>query len=143
MNEINIKNYGVIQYENKDIIKFKNGLPGFEDLNQYVLVIPENSDFYILQSAQDENIGFVLISPFDVIQEYEFEIDDNTQYELEIKDILDVLILNTVTLSNEKNKITTNLRAPLIINMKNKKGEQIVLNNENYSIKHPLFKEGE
>jgi flagellar assembly factor FliW len=35
--------------------------------------------------------------------------------------------------------ITTNLKAPIIINIKQKLGEQIILDNDKYKIKHPLF----
>ena len=38
-------------------------------------------------------------------------------------------------------KTTSNLRAPLVINVKNCTGEQIILNKECYKIKHPIIEE--
>ena len=38
------------------------------------------------------------------------------------------------------NSATTNLRAPIIINFKEKLGKQIILQNEEYQIKHPISK---
>lgn len=143
MNTINIKNYGVKEYEDKDIITFKDGIPGFDNLKQFILFNIEESNYCILQSIEDANVGFILISPFDVMKDYEFEIDEEVEKELGVHDISDISVLNTVTLNNDINKITTNLRAPIVINFKEKKGKQIVLNNDSYLIKYPLFKEGE
>ena len=50
-------------------------------------------------------------------------------------------IYTIVTLSKEFKKSTSNLLAPVVINVKEKKGKQFVLNNSPYTTKHPLFKE--
>ena len=51
------------------------------------------------------------------------------------------MVFNTVTLNSDPKKITTNLKAPIIINISNNLGEQIILDKEKYKIKHPLIKE--
>lgn len=60
---------------------------------------------------------------------------------MKIKSEEDVWILNTVTINSDYKEITTNLRAPIIINIKEEIGEQIILKNEDYKIKHPIFQE--
>jgi flagellar assembly factor FliW len=60
---------------------------------------------------------------------------------LEINKNEDILVVNIVTLNSKLENITMNLRAPIIINIKEKLGEQIILNNEEYLIKYPMFKE--
>jgi flagellar assembly factor FliW len=51
------------------------------------------------------------------------------------------MVLNTVTIQSKVEEITTNLRAPIIINIREGLGEQIILENDKYKIKQPLFKE--
>ncbi|MHC6179284.1 flagellar assembly protein FliW [Clostridium sp. JNZ X4-2] len=141
--ELKTKYHGVRNYEEKDIITFKKGIPGLEHLKKYIIFpAEENELFYILQSIEDLAIGLVLISPFNVVKDYEFKLDDNKIKELCINSQKDVLVLNTVTLSSKIKNITANLKAPLVININKKIGEQIILDNQKYSIKYPIFKEG-
>ena len=83
----------------------------------------------------------VVVSPFDIEEDYEVDIPDSVTKELNIKSHEDVLILTTVTVNSDPKKITTNLRAPIIINLKNNNAEQIILSSEKYKIKHPIMKE--
>lgn len=140
--KIYTKYHGVREYEDKDILTFKKGLPGFEHLKKFIIFsAEENEVFSVLHSIEDENIGFVVISPFNVKKDYEFNVNDDSISELDIKSIEDVMVINTVTLNSNLKKITINLRAPIIINIKSKLGEQIILENDDYLIKQPLFKE--
>lgn len=140
--EVKTKYHGTVSFEERDIIKFNKGLPGFESLKNFILLPVEGSDvFKILHSIEDEEIGLIVVSPFEFIKDYEVELKDEFIHELSIKREEDVLILNTVTLNSNINKITANLRAPIIINIREALGEQIILEDENLSIKYPLIRE--
>ncbi|MBV4437195.1 flagellar assembly protein FliW [Clostridium tyrobutyricum] len=139
--ELKTKFHRTINYDKKDVITFKNGIPGFENLKKFILIpAEENSLFGILQSTEDANIGIVVASPFNVCKNYEFDIDDDKISELNIKDNKDVLVVNTVTLDSNIENITINLKAPIVINTKHNIGEQLILDNVDYPIKYPLFK---
>ncbi len=136
------KYHGVREYEEKDIIEFQKGMPGFDKLKKFIIFpVEDNEVFSVLHSLEDESIGFVIASPFDVINNYEFKLENDIIKRLKITGNEDVLVFNTVTLSSKVENITINLRAPIIINIKEKLGEQIILSNEKYLIKYPLFKE--
>lgn len=131
-----------VEEKEKNIITFNNGLPGFESLKTFVLEEIEGSEpFKTLKSTEDVNIGFVTIVPFDFKVDYEVKLTEAVINSLKIEAPEDVLILNTVTLNSDVKKITTNLKAPIIINSKNNLGYQMILDRENYSVKHPLIKE--
>lgn len=141
--KINTKYHGEIEYEEKDIITFKKGLPGLEGLKKFILFpVEDNEMFSILHSIEDENTGLVVTSPFNVLNDYEFKLDEEKMKELQIESHENVIVLNTVTLSSTVENITINLKAPIIINIKMKLGEQIILDNSNYLIKYPAFKGG-
>ncbi|WP_195509786.1 flagellar assembly protein FliW [Clostridium tyrobutyricum] len=141
--ELKTKYHGTRHYKKEDVIEFKKGIPGFENLKKFIIFSAEDNNlFYILQSIEDVSMGIVLVSPFNVLQNYEFKLDDIKLKELKIETYKDVLVLNTVTLNEKLENITVNLKAPLIINIKEKVGEQIILESIDYSIKYPLFKEG-
>lgn len=136
------KYHGTIGFEEKDIIRFNKGIPGFEDLREFVIFSVEGNEvFKILHSIEDKDVGIIVINPFDFAVDYEVALPENTLKTLKIEEESDVLMLNTVTLSSNINSITVNLRAPIIINIKKDLGEQIILQDEKYPIKYPLIKE--
>lgn len=140
--KLETKYHGTKEYKQNEVITFSKGIPGFETLRKFILFpVEDNEIFNILHSIEDESVGIVVISPFNVLKDYEIELDEELTNRLKLENPEYALVLNTVTISSKINKITTNLRAPIIINIKEKLGEQIILNNDKYSIKQPLFKE--
>ena len=122
-------------------IQFKKGIPGFENLNNFkILDLEDNKQFKILQSMEEKNISFVVTSPFEIYKEYVIDLNDEIIKELEIKNSEDVLVLSIITLGETLEKSTLNLKAPLIINIKNNLGRQLILQSEKYETKHPLMR---
>ena len=110
---------------NKDIF-FKDGLLGLEEYKTYTIeAIEENGVFYLLQSLENEELGIIVTNPFVFKKDYEIRLDDKLVEELEIEKEEEVLIVNTVTLSEKREDFTSNLMAPLVINVTNNKGKQI------------------
>ena len=121
-------------------ITFEKGLPGFESYKTFSLCdIEGDSKFKLINSIEEENIGFIAISPFCVKKDYEINLDDETIKSLQIETPNDVLLLNIITLGKTLEKSTVNLKAPIIINIKNNKGKQLILQDDKYQIKEPLI----
>lgn len=132
--------HGVKEYSKEDIIVFKKGLPGFEYLKKFIIFpVEENELFSILHSIENKKVGLVVVSPFIIFKDYEFKLSDEKLKELKISSPDEVLVLNTVTLNSNVQHITANLKAPIIINIKEKLGEQIIIDNDKYKIKQPLL----
>lgn len=138
----NSKVHGDITYEEKDVITFNKGIPGFNDLKKFFLVDLEGLEpFKLLHSLENNDVGMIAISPYDFFQDYEVKLSKETINNLNIKEPDEVRIVNTVTLNSDPNKITTNLQGPIIINISNNLGEQIIIDNSKYKVKQPLAKE--
>jgi flagellar assembly factor FliW len=139
--ELVTKYHGARTYNDEDVIVFKKGLPGFKELKKFIIFpLESNEVFSILHSIEATEVGLVLVSPFTILSDYEFKIPDTDTKELQIDKAEEVLVLTTVTLSSNVENMTTNLKAPIIINIKEKLGEQLILDNDKYKIKEPLFK---
>lgn len=119
-------------------VVFEKGLPGFDGLKNFELAALEQVGFFNLSSSEQENISLLLIDPYIYFPNYEIEIDDNTTKRLGIKDAIDVLVLSVVTLNDDVEKITVNLRAPIIINLTTGKCEQVILDREDYLVRQSL-----
>ncbi|AOR22901.1 flagellar assembly protein FliW [Clostridium taeniosporum] len=136
------KVHGNIEYDEKNKITFKKGILGFENLKDYILVdIKGYEPFKLLQSLEDDDMGLILVSPFEFHENYEVKLSNEQIDKLCIEDEKEVVVFTTVTLNSDPKKITTNLKAPIIINISNKLGEQIILDKSDYEIKHLLIKE--
>lgn len=142
--KLNTKYHGCIDYKEEDVIYFEKGIPGFKELKKFIIFPVEDNDvFSVFHSVEKEDMGIIVTSPFNIEEDYEVQLDEEQIKNLKLQEEKDVLILNTVTLNSDMNKITVNLRAPIVINIKEKIGEQIIINSDKYEVKHPLFKGGE
>ena len=119
---------------------FEKGLPGFENYKNFEInEIEENQKFKVINSIDDKNIGFIAVSPFDIKKDYEIKLDDDTINSLKIDKPEEVLLLNIVTLGKKLENSTVNLKAPLVMSVKNKLGVQLILQDDKYNIKEPLI----
>lgn len=142
MMNIKTKNFGLVSYNEEDVLYFDDGIPGFEGLKSFILLsVDEYTPFKWLQSLDDTNIAFVIIDPKVVVKDYKVEINEETVELLDIKDLNHILVFAIVVIPDEIEKMTANLKAPIIINAENNKGMQILLDNDDYMIKHPILKE--
>ena len=139
---IKTKNFGLVSYNEEDVLYFDDGIPGFEGLKSFILLsVDEYTPFKWLQSLDDTDIAFVIIDPKVVVKDYKVEINEETVKLLDIKDLNHILVFAIVVIPDEIEKMTANLKAPIIINAENNKAMQILLDNDEYMIKHPILKE--
>lgn len=141
--EVKTKFHGKAEITASDIWSFEQGLPGFQDEEQFVLLpIGENSDFQVLQSLQEQLIAFIVANPYKLVEDYDFELDETTIEQLAIEKPEDVAVLSIVSLKEPFEQSTINLQAPLIFQTANKKAKQVILNDRRFAIKHPITKKG-
>jgi len=134
---IKTKYHGEIRIDEGQIISFENGLPGFNDETQFVVLpLSEDSPFLALQSVKQEHIAFIVASPFIFFKGYEFDIDQATLELLHIEHIEDVEVMAILTLEEPFENTTANLKAPIIVNKKEMKAKQIILHDASYETKH-------
>jgi flagellar assembly factor FliW len=139
---IETRYHGDIELAQDEIITFEKGIPGFEDEKQFALLpFGEDTPFYILQSTNTPELAFVLTEPFTYFKDYEFDLPKDLQEELAIKDKTDVVVFAILTVKDPFSNSTANLQAPVVINKKQQKGKQLLLNNTSYQTKHLLFPE--
>lgn len=137
---IQTKYHGEVNISELDTWTFDNGIPGFLDEKEYVILpFPDSDVFSILQSVQTPALGFIIANPFTYFKDYDFKIDENTLVQLEIKQESDVLVYTILTVQESFEKTTTNLQAPLILNIRNKKAKQMILIDTSYKTKEPII----
>ena len=134
--------FGELEIDESQIIHFEHGIPGFEEEKQFILQsIEEDSGFQVLQSVQTPELTFIVVNPYAVVIGYSFDLDEATVHALRLQEEKDVAVLAIVTLKETLAKSTVNLKAPVIVNTKNNHAKQVILNDDVYAIRHPLFLE--
>jgi flagellar assembly factor FliW len=140
--KVKSKAFGEIEISEKQKIYFKNGLLGFEDMHEFVLLdTEEGSPFYWLQSEKMTEVAFVLINPNVVIPDYELKYSKEDLTDLGTENETELLRFSIVTIYEKAQDITVNLLGPIVINKTTKIAKQIINQNDQYSVKHPLLQE--
>lgn len=136
--KLKTKHFGEIDIEEPGIIEFSEGLPGFSDKKKFVILAPgeEGSPFKWLQSAEDAALAFAVADIFQIKPDYDIEISNDTVEILGINKLEDVLVYSIVVIPEDISEMSMNLKAPVIINKKNMKGMQVVLDTERYGVRH-------
>lgn len=135
--------FGSIEFSPSDVITLEEGLVGFSDSTKFLMVPSKpGSPFSWLQSAQDPSLAFLIADPAAFFEDYDPEISDFDANQLGLLNGGDFAIFVTSAIPvGEPKKATANLAAPILINLDTKRGKQVVLDNEAYTMRHPIFSE--
>jgi len=132
--------FGTSETDEKKIIRFPSGLPGFEDLHEFIIIeVEDTKPIYWLQSTENKHIALPVIISFAVLDNYDINIRENELEGLNAENTNDLLILNVVVIPEDVKKMTANLAAPVIINVKQGIGKQIVIDAAEFSLRHPIY----
>ena len=149
---ITTKIFGEITIEDDKIIHFEKGIVGFSDLTDFTLIFDsddkEDAPIRWLQSIQEPGFAMPVIEPNLVAEGYNPVVND--EYLAPVGDLTpdQTYLLVTITVPPEIEKMSVNLKAPIVINMENNKAVQIIVEDD-FQVKHPIYetlkkrKEGE
>ncbi len=134
--------FGSLEVREDQIITMENGLLGFPDERIYAVLDDDSyQPFQWLQSLTQESLAFVVIDPYVALKNYEVSVSPESLKRLRADDANDLSILVILTMSQNIQDVTMNLRGPILVNHKNRCGAQVVLSDESYSTRQPLFGE--
>lgn len=143
MRKIDTRRFGELEVDERDIVRFADGLPAFDDEHEFV-VLPyeEGTPYMFLQSLATPELAFLMTDPFVFFPDYTFELDDANMDKLGVEDMEDILVCTLISIpAGGIANMTTNLLAPVVINRHTKEARQVVLEKTQYTTKHRLFPE--
>ena len=137
---IQTKFLGEVEIEQSKILTFEQGLPGFQQYTKFILLgLDADLPIALLQSTEDEQIGFVVGYPFAFKSDYAFDLSEEDKEQLQLEKECEVATYTVITLKENFSESTINLLAPIIINTKQKLGKQIVLqDSEKYPLRYKI-----
>lgn len=135
--KIETRFFGEVEIDETKTLSFKNGIPGFENLTSFALLdFEDNENLKFLQSLEEPSICLTILSPWTYFNDYQIQLSDEEIRELELQSETDAAVYNVLTIREDK--ITVNLLAPVIINVINNRGKQIILSESKYSIRQEI-----
>ena len=140
---IETTHFGKIEIAQADILNFEEGIIGFEDVKQFGIIDSEDpeSPFKWIQAIDKPELAFALVDPFKIKKDYDFDLKDEVVEYLGVKDASELMVFSIVVVPEDIKKISMNLKAPLIINRTNNKAAQIILDTDEYTVRHFILDE--
>ena len=122
--------FGEVDIDPAKIIHFENGIVGFPDLQDFALIHDsdqgDNAGIRWMQSIEEPAFAMPVMDPLTVKSDYNPEVDDEVLKPIGKLDPEEILVLVTVTVPKDLKKMSVNLRAPIIINVGERKAVQII-----------------
>ena len=138
--------FGEIDIDDDKIIRFEEGVIGFEEYHNYALIYDEEKrkdtkgGIMWLQCMDEPELAFPVADPLHIYSGYNPVVEDEWLASIgEFEDVDDIFLLSILTVPSDITKVTANLKAPLIINTVTRKACQTIVNNEEYEIKYNIY----
>ncbi|MBY0469816.1 flagellar assembly protein FliW [bacterium] len=134
--------FGQLTVGDDERIRIPQGILGFPELQNYFLVDPADDTLILwLQSIDRPEVAFPLLEPKIFRPDYAVRLSSMELRELQLESINQSAVFSVLTIPDDVTQMTANLKAPLVINLKRQVAKQVVLQENEYGIKHTMFKE--
>lgn len=121
--------FGWLEIEPNDLLTFPAGIFGLEGCKHWVLLADAQNDALgWLQSTTRPDVAVAVVSPRRFVPGYQVRVSRGELTPLALDELRDAKVL--VIVGKNDRSITLNLKAPLVINLKQRIGRQVVVNND-------------
>lgn len=135
--------FGEKDLPDEKIITLEKGLMGFDKYKRYTILYDcekENgTNISWFQSVDEPALALPVINPLIVKEDYNPTVEDELLEGLGELNDENLVILITMTVPSELEKMTVNLKAPIIINADTRKGAQVVVENQDYEVRYKVY----
>lgn len=140
---VETKWFDKVEIADDKIITFENGLMGFEDYKKYTIIFDTTEEnkggIMWLQSLDEVSLALPVIDPMIIREDYDPYVDDEALKAIGIDEKTEFLVLVTMTVPADIEKMSVNLKAPIVINAENLKACQLIADNDEYLVKFPIY----
>ena len=134
------RDFGEVDINECDIIKFEQPIFGFENFTDFIMLYDNDfhGEYAWLQSTQEPNLCFIIANPLLTLNNYNPNCKNEAEKIIGLGEYEYWLIM---VVKDDFRESTVNLKSPVIINLKNNKAMQIILEDD-YPIRYQLFEAG-
>lgn len=134
------KYFGEIDYSEEDVLHFPQGIFAFEEEKEFLLLpfSGSNGTLLCLQSLMTPQLAFVVMNPFSLYQAYAPVLQPEELKEMGVKDSTELCYYVLCVVKNPVSTSTVNMKCPVVINDETRVGTQVILEAEEYGMRHLL-----
>lgn len=138
--KLQTKYFGEIEYDADDCFTFPNGLYGFEEEKEFLLVPFEGSQSTLLclQSTQTPALAFILMDPFSLKPDYFPVLQAAELSTLGVARNDELCYYVMCVVKKPITDSTVNLRCPVAINPATRVSIQVILESDEFGMRHLL-----
>ncbi len=138
--KLRTKYFQEIDYDPEDILHFPNGLFGFEEEQEFLLLPFAGSDGNLLslQSVQTPALSFVLMNPFSLMPDYMPLLSEEELQVMGVERSQDVCFYVMCVTREPVGESTLNFKCPVVVNVDTRKAMQVILDTPDYHMRHRL-----
>ena len=142
--QINTKYFGPIDFSEEEALSFPNGLFGFEDEKEFLLLPFHGSQGNLLcfQSTKTPSLAFVAMNPFSLKPDYAPELSGEELYLMGAEDSRELCYSVLCAVREPVAESTVNLKCPLVVNDQLRRAVQVILETGDYRMRHRLSEFG-
>ena len=130
--------FGTVEYESDEIITLTQPILGFQDYRQFIFIDGPSDMLKWLHSVDSDELAFILMDPLGIMPDYEVELRQQELTELAVTSIDELDVYTLVVVPADGSNVRTNLKAPILVNAKQRLGKQVILECSDYPIQHFL-----
>jgi flagellar assembly factor FliW len=136
---VDLPRFGELTYAETDVIDFPWGIPGFPSLRRWLLLtLDAHPGFVWLQSLEDLKVAIPTADPHFIFETYDPKLPPYAFVALDINNAEDFTLLCVVVVTSNAQEMTMNLMAPIVVNLRNRKARQVMLENSTFSVREPI-----
>ena len=138
---VNTRIFGEINVEDDKIITIDKGIIGFPDMRLFTLIFDsekEEKNIGWFQSLDEPAFAMPVIDPKKIVDDYNPTIEDELLKPLGELTPNNTYVLVTVKVPRDVEKMTINLKAPIIINTDTLIGGQIIVEDD-VEVRFPIY----
>jgi flagellar assembly factor FliW len=134
--------FGEVEISEEKIILFNEGLPGLEESRRFALLrFEESNPISWLQDVENSAVCLPVLDSFMAFPSYAFDLNDGDVKELDLQSAEDLHIISVLVIPDDIERMTVNLAAPVVINIRANTAKQIILSGGEYNVRFPVFAE--
>ena len=135
--QVQTTRFGAVEVESNRVLDFPSGLLGFASYRRFVLLQPdEEGVFYWLQSVDAPELAFVVTDPRLWSDEYQAVIRQDQLDTMGMRSMDEAQLF--VIVNKYDDTLTANFQGPLVVNLANQQGMQLVLADRQWTTRHEI-----
>ena len=129
--------FGEIPFADEDVLSFPRGMPAFEERRDWILLDDGESPIRWLQSIDEGGPALPVTAPDVVMPDYNARISEDDLELVGAPEASDLVLLAVLSVPEvEPWRMTVDLRAPILVNIRTRRAVQVIALDEEYSVRH-------